>query len=79
MGTTSHSNKIVFKNTLDEGQMVEEEAIDFGQRMINSIDVQYVDTNLYLSKELWLPFGSRGAFGGQVNRAVKRRYIFIFI
>ncbi|KAI8077605.1 HotDog domain-containing protein [Thamnidium elegans] len=66
MPITTHSNKIVFRNTLEEGVKQQDEEIDFGQRMINSIDVQFVDTNLYMSKELWLPFGSRGAFGGQV-------------
>lgn len=66
MPVTAHANKIVFRNTLEEGVKQQDEEIDFGQRMINSIDVQFVDTNLYMSKELWLPFGSRGAFGGQV-------------
>ncbi|KAI8876946.1 Thioesterase/thiol ester dehydrase-isomerase [Backusella circina FSU 941] len=34
--------------------------------MANAIDVQMIDTNLYMSKELWLPYNARGAFGGQV-------------
>lgn len=40
---------------------------DFGVRMANAVEVQEVDTNLYMSKELWLPAGARGAFGGQVS------------
>jgi hypothetical protein len=40
---------------------------DFGARMANAVEVQEVDTNLYMSKELWLPVGARGAFGGQVR------------
>lgn len=40
---------------------------DFGARMADAVEVQEVDVNLYMSKELWLPAGARGAFGGQVN------------
>ncbi|KAI8093165.1 HotDog domain-containing protein [Halteromyces radiatus] len=36
----------------------------FSKKMINTIDVQEVDVNLYMSKELWQPVGSRGVFGG---------------
>ncbi|KAI8642638.1 HotDog domain-containing protein [Parasitella parasitica] len=39
---------------------------DFGVRMANAVEVQEVDANLYMSKELWLPAGARGAFGGQI-------------
>lgn len=39
---------------------------DFGIRMANAVEVQEIDVNLYMSKELWLPIGARGVFGGQV-------------
>lgn len=39
---------------------------DFGTRMANAVEVQEIDANLYMSKELWLPAGARGAFGGQI-------------
>ncbi|KAI8968989.1 HotDog domain-containing protein [Mycotypha africana] len=39
---------------------------DFGARMLNAVDVQEIDANLYMSKELWLPAGARGVFGGQI-------------
>ncbi|CAO0790252.1 unnamed protein product [Mucor circinelloides] len=60
-------SKINFRNNQDEGviEKVQEE-VDFAQKMRNAVDVQLIDTNLYMSKELWLPWGSRGAFGGQI-------------
>ncbi|KAI8082598.1 HotDog domain-containing protein [Gilbertella persicaria] len=39
---------------------------DFGIRMANAVEVEEIDVNLYMSKELWLPAGARGAFGGQI-------------
>ncbi|KAI8988837.1 thioesterase-like superfamily-domain-containing protein [Pilobolus umbonatus] len=42
------------------------DAEDFGIRMTNAVEVQEIDINLYMSKELWLPVGARGAFGGQI-------------
>ncbi|KAG1459880.1 hypothetical protein G6F46_000327 [Rhizopus delemar] len=39
---------------------------DFSTRMENAIEVQEIAPNLYLSKELWLPAGARGVFGGQI-------------
>ncbi|ORX50174.1 Thioesterase/thiol ester dehydrase-isomerase [Hesseltinella vesiculosa] len=39
---------------------------DFGVQIARAVDVQELDTNLYMSKELWLPIGARGAFGGQI-------------
>lgn len=66
MTINTFSNKIAFKNHKDAGTETAEEAPDFASKMVNAIDVQLIDTNLYMSKELWLPFGSRGAFGGQV-------------
>lgn len=61
-------SKINFRGNQEDG--VEEkvlEQVDFAQKMRDAVDVQLVDTNLYMSKELWLPWGSRGAFGGQAS------------
>ncbi|CAO3630654.1 unnamed protein product [Mucor hiemalis] len=66
MTISTFSNKIISNNHKDAGTKMTEEASDFASKMVNSIDVQLIDTNLYMSKELWLPFGSRGAFGGQI-------------
>ena len=66
MPIKTYPNKILFKNTKDAGMESTDDTVDFGVKMINAIDVQFIDTDLYMSKELWLPFGSRGAFGGQV-------------
>lgn len=41
--------------------------IDYTQKIKDAIDVKLIDTDLYMSKELWLPAGTRGAFGGQVR------------
>ena len=61
-------SKVNFRDNQDEGVVEKvEEQIDFAQKMRNAVDGQLVDTNLYMSKELWLPWGSRGAFGGQVS------------
>ncbi|SAL97359.1 hypothetical protein [Absidia glauca] len=38
----------------------------FSKKMINCIDVQEIDTNLYMSRELWRPTFSRGVFGGMI-------------
>jgi hypothetical protein len=46
---------------------------DFGIRMANAVEVQEIDVNLFMSKELWLPVGARGVFGGQVKHGF---YIF---
>lgn len=63
MPTTTFDNKIDFINTLEVDS---DKSADYAERLINSIDVQYLDTNIYMSKELWLPVGSRGAYGGQI-------------
>ncbi|KAI9272438.1 thioesterase-like superfamily-domain-containing protein [Sporodiniella umbellata] len=39
---------------------------DFSLRMEDAIEVTEIDPNLYMSKELWLPAGARGVFGGQI-------------
>ncbi|KAI8996040.1 acyl-CoA thioesterase 8, isoform CRA_a [Gaertneriomyces semiglobifer] len=31
-----------------------------------ALDLEEIDENVYRSKELWLPYGARGVFGGQV-------------
>lgn len=40
--------------------------IDYGLRMMNAIDVQYVDEDLYMSKELKINFTNKSIFGGQI-------------
>lgn len=45
----------------------------FAEQIANAVEVQEIDTNLYMSKELWLPPGARGVFGGQVFGGDKRR------
>ncbi|CEP11507.1 hypothetical protein [Parasitella parasitica] len=63
----TYPNKIIFRNNKEEGAKEKaDENVDFALKMRDAIDVQLIDTNLYMSKELWLPFGSRGAFGGQI-------------
>ncbi|KAI9491530.1 HotDog domain-containing protein [Zychaea mexicana] len=42
------------------------EEADYARHIAEAVDVQEIDTNLYMSKELWLPPGARGAFGGQI-------------
>lgn len=64
MPITTFNNKIEFKSNLEAVQS--DEPIDYTEKLINAIDVQYLDTDIYMSKELWLPVGSRGAFGGQI-------------
>jgi hypothetical protein len=67
MPVKTYPNKITFKSHQSEGKKeATDETVDFALKMRNAIDVELIDTNLYMSKELWLPFGSRGAFGGQV-------------
>lgn len=51
-----------------------DEQVDFTSKMKRAIDVQRIDTNLYMSKELWLPYGARGVFGGQVSSPVCKLY-----
>lgn len=75
---STFANKINFRNNQDEGiiEKVEGE-IDFALKMRKAVDVQLIDTNLYMSKELWLPWGSRGAFGGQVSwHEIKVKFIY---
>lgn len=39
-----------------------------GVRMMEALSVEKLDRDLYRSKDLWHPAGSRGAFGGQVQQ-----------
>ncbi|CAO3698085.1 unnamed protein product [Rhizopus microsporus] len=52
--------------SLGEQKLTAEHDLDYGQKMERAIDVQLIDTNLYMSKELHLPLGARGVFGGQI-------------
>lgn len=40
---------------------------DYGRQMDRALTVEEIDVDLYKSKELWHPIGSRGAYGGQVR------------
>lgn len=57
---------VSFANHKDSIQKPPGELGDYGQQLASAVDVQEIDTNLYMSRELWLPIGARGAFGGQV-------------
>jgi hypothetical protein len=57
---------VSFANHKDSIQKPTGDLGDYGQQMANAVAVQEIDTNLYMSQELWLPIGARGAFGGQV-------------
>lgn len=57
---------VSFANHKDSIQKPPDELGDYGQQLANAVAVQEIDTNLYMSQELWLPIGARGAFGGQV-------------
>lgn len=41
--------------------------VNYAKNIAEAVNVQEIDTNLYMSKELWLPPGARGVFGGQVR------------
>lgn len=47
-------------------------ATDFALQMKNAVDVQFIDTNLYQSKELRQPTLAVGGFGGQVSNNCTR-------
>ncbi|CEP16654.1 hypothetical protein [Parasitella parasitica] len=63
---TTPATKINFRENQNEGIIEQLQDVDFALKMKNAVDVQLIDTNLYMCKELWLPWGARGAFGGQV-------------
>ncbi|KAI8881680.1 Thioesterase/thiol ester dehydrase-isomerase [Backusella circina FSU 941] len=42
-----------------------DENVDRGVATANAIKVDKVGTDLFMSREIWLPWGFRGAFGGQ--------------
>ncbi|KAG1150290.1 hypothetical protein G6F37_001465 [Rhizopus arrhizus] len=65
MSSKSYTNLFTFgeqKITIED----DDQEADYGLRMARAIDVQLIDTNLYMSKELYLPLGARGVFGGQI-------------
>ncbi|OAD66821.1 hypothetical protein PHYBLDRAFT_152090 [Phycomyces blakesleeanus NRRL 1555(-)] len=68
----SHARRAVTydieKKTTDRVELedVHKSSKEHSQDMAKVIAVEEIDTNLYMSKELWVPLGSRGAFGGQV-------------
>jgi hypothetical protein len=66
MTINTYPNKLFFKNNQGNETTANGEKEDFALRMMNAVDVQLIDTNLYMSKELYKPFGARGAFGGQI-------------
>jgi hypothetical protein len=71
MTVAAYPNKILFGGKDADGKAVNVDGtIDFAEKMANAIDVQMIDTNLYMSKELWLPYNARGAFGGQVHNRI---------
>ncbi|KAI8342501.1 HotDog domain-containing protein [Chlamydoabsidia padenii] len=57
---------VSFSNHKASIQTPPNDSDDYGQQLADAVDVQEIDTNLYASKQLWLPLGSRGAFGGQI-------------
>lgn len=66
MSTTTYPNKLTFSNNQGGESTANGDKENFALRMTNAVDVQLIDTNLYMSKELYKPFGARGAFGGQI-------------
>lgn len=64
---------VSFSNSKDSIQTPPNDSDDYGQQLADAVDVQEIDTNLYASKQLWLPLGSRGAFGGQVREGDKKK------
>lgn len=67
--TITYFNRLNNEITTNENTEEEEDNIDFSLKMKNAVEVEMIDTDLYMCKELWLPFGSRGAYGGQVSRS----------
>ncbi|ORX59377.1 Thioesterase/thiol ester dehydrase-isomerase [Hesseltinella vesiculosa] len=67
MPTTSFPAVISFGDqqlgrvTLDENNQD-----SYSKKLSNAVDVQEIDTNLFMSKQLWIPLGSRGVFGGEI-------------
>lgn len=55
-----------------------EQKISNNLEITRAIDVQLIDTNLYMSKELNQPMGSRGVYGGQVKSIILIVLIFFF-
>lgn len=68
MSVNDHSYALFFKNSRHDGST--DENIDYTEKLKTAIEVQMIDTNLYMSKELWLPTGGRSVFGGQVQQPI---------
>lgn len=51
--------------------------IDYAAQLKKFFDVEKIDTDLYVSKMLWLPNGARGTFGGQVRKKSRVHYSII--
>lgn len=66
MSVNDRSNALFFKGSRTAASV--DKVIDYTQKMKNAIEVQMIDTNMYMSQELWLPNGGWGAFGGQVQK-----------
>ncbi|KAI8065597.1 HotDog domain-containing protein [Gongronella butleri] len=57
---------ISFSNQQQPQKIDPDADVDFGVMIANAVDVQEFDKHIFMSKELWLPLGARGAFGGQI-------------
>ncbi|KAI8072738.1 HotDog domain-containing protein [Gongronella butleri] len=38
----------------------------YSKKLLNAVDVQQIDTDLFMSKQLWIPLGARGVYGGEI-------------
>ncbi|KAI8081569.1 HotDog domain-containing protein [Halteromyces radiatus] len=66
MPRSTFPSVISFSNQREPVTTPPDEFANYGEHLANAVDVQEIDVNLYMSKELWLPLGARGAFGGQI-------------
>lgn len=76
--TITYFNRINNDVTTSNDTEEEDDNVDFSLKMKNAVEVEMIDTDLYMCKELWLPFGSRGAYGGQV-RQTPLHYVLSFV
>jgi hypothetical protein len=49
-----------------------DENADRGTLTANAIKVDRISTDTFMGREVWLPWGFRGAFGGQVINLLKQ-------
>jgi methanogenic corrinoid protein MtbC1 len=70
MPTNRYPFNLLLKNKKDSKEEAtlekDQQTIDYGLKMINAIDIEFIDTNLYMSKELKQNFNNKGVFGGQI-------------